>query len=126
MTGQLLVFAGSLAGVGVLILISRVLGLGRDARIADQAEARELADNAVCGFEASAIALDARGRGALLADAEGRIILLAPHGAHFAARLLNPPIRVAREASRLTVEGTTLELGQDAGAWEKRLARLNS
>ena len=126
MTGQLLVFAGSLAGVGVLILISRALGLGRDARITDEDEARELADNAICGFDVRAIALDTRGHGALLTDAEGRIVLLAPHGAHFAARLLDRSTRATREDSRLTVEGTTLELGDDAGAWEKRLASLNS
>ena len=126
MTGQLLVFAGSLAGVGLLILISRALDLGRNARITDEKEARELADNAVCGFEARAITLDARGRGALLADAQGRIMLLAPHGAHFAARLLDRSTRTAREDSHLTVEGATLELGDDAGAWEKRIASLNS
>jgi hypothetical protein len=126
MTGQLLVFVGSLAGVGLLILISRALGLGSDARIADEDEARDLADNAICGFDARSVTLDERGQGALLEDAEGRIMLLAPHGAHFAARLLDSTSRATRKGARLTIDGTALELGDAAGTWEKRLARLDS
>lgn len=125
MSGQLVVFAGSLAGVAVLILIAWALGLGRGARIADEGEARELADNAIVGFEPVEIAIDAQGRGALLADAEGRIMLLAPHGANFAARLLEA-VPVSRKGGHFTIDGITLDLGDAAGAWEKRLARLDS
>jgi hypothetical protein len=126
MTGQLLVFVSSLAGVAVLILISGALGLGRDAQIAGESEARELADNAICGFQAREVVIDVAGHGALLEDAEAHIMLLAPHGAHFAARLLNQRARVTREETRLTIDGTALELGEAAGAWEKRIKALDS
>ena len=125
MSGQLVVFAGSLAGVAVLILFAWLLGLGRGARIADENEARELADNALVGFEAVEIALDAQGCGALLADADGRIMLLTPHGANFTARLIEAA-RTSREGGRLTIDGIPLDLGDSAGAWENRLMRLNS
>jgi len=133
MSGQLLVFAGSLAGILFLVLLSYALGLGRDARIADAREARELADNAICGFEARDIAIDAAGRGALLQDGAGRILLLAPHGVNFAARLLERATRTTREGGRLiifsadpTFPVASLELGAVAGTWERRLKALDS
>lgn len=89
MTGMILQFAGSLAAVAFLVLMARRLRLGGEPEIADESEARELADNALCGFEATEIALDRKGRGALLRDGRGRIMLLAPHGSRFIARLLN-------------------------------------
>lgn len=126
MGGQLLVFAGSLAGIALLVLAAKALGLGRGAQIADEAEARELADNAICGFDAATVILDTNGQGALLDDAQGRIILLKPHGAQFAAQLLEHALAVTRDGSRLTIAGTTLELGDAARAWEERLKRLDS
>ncbi len=125
MNGQLLTFAGSLAAVVILVLASWALGLGRGARIVDESEAQELADNAICGFEVEEVALDAGGHGALLLDGKGRIMLLAPHGAQFAARLLDGAARTARDGARLTVDSVTLDLGAAAGAWETRLRRLS-
>ena len=122
MSGDLLVFAGSLAGVAVLVLASRLLGLGSDAKIADESEARELAENAVPGFDPHEVALDATGRAALVRDRPGRIVLLAPHGARFVGRLLAGPPDAARRGGRLTVNGVTLELGSEAAAWAARLA----
>jgi len=126
MSGNLLVFAGSLAGVGFLVFVSWALGLGRNARISGESEARELADNAICGFAARTVTLDAAGRGALLQDNDGRILLLAPHGAQFAGRLLEPATRVSHKGGRLTIDGTTLDLGDAAGAWAARLKALDS
>jgi hypothetical protein len=126
MSGQLAVFAGSLAGIALLVLISLALGLGRGARIADEAEAHELADNAICGFEASEVTLDAAGRGALLRNAAGSVLLLKPHGALFAAQLLDGSAHATREGTSLTVAGATLDLGDAAGAWEKHFERLDS
>lgn len=133
MEGELLKFGGSLAAISLLVLIAWWLGLGGRARIADEAEARALADDAVCGFEAVEIALDADGRGALLCDAQGRIMLLAPHGVKFAARLLDSGVTVERDGNRLVIAAAgqgfpkvSLELGEAAGAWDKRLAALSS
>ena len=125
MSGQLLVFGGSLAGVALLILAAWLLRLGRGARIADEAEARELADNALLGFDAQDVGLDAKGRGALLRDASGQILLLAPHGAHFVARLIDPSIGATRQGTRIVVLGIPLELGPAAGAWAERLSVLD-
>ena len=49
---------GSLVAILALAGISRWLGLGGDVRIRDEAEARRLADEAVCGFAAVDVALD--------------------------------------------------------------------
>jgi hypothetical protein len=126
LNNQLLVFVGSLAGIAVMVLVAFGLGLGRNARIADEAEARELAGHAIYGFDSGEAVLDASGRGALLRDANDRILLLAPHGAHFTAELIEPGIPVQREGNRLTIAGTALDLGEAAGAWEMRVNALNS
>lgn len=128
MNGQLLVFAGSLAGVIFLVLVAKYLALGSDARIADEAEARELADNALCGFSASETVLATGGKGALLRDGQGQIMLLAPHGARFAARLLDRDIAVSRDGTRLTLilsdrtfPPVSMDFGDQAEAWERRI-----
>ena len=108
------------------MLIASVLGLGRDARIADESEARELAGHVMYGFAAADIAIDAAGRGALLQDPDGRIVLLAPHGAHFTASLLDATTAHECDGSRVTIAGTCLDLGGAAGAWEMRLNALDS
>ena len=122
MSGDLLVFAGSLAGVAALVLASRLLGLGRNPRIADEGEARELAGNAIPGFDPHDVALDAAGRGALVRDRAGRVVLLSPHGARFVGRMLETPGNPERRGGQLTVGGVPLELGSKAAAWAARLA----
>ncbi len=131
MNGALLVFSGSLAGVLLLVLVSYLLGLGRDARIADEAEARELADTAVCGLRSIEVVLDEAGAGAAPRWRRNVLLLRAawvnsPHAARRAAR-------VTREGGRLTIassDGTfrvaTLELGDAAEAWAARLDALDS
>lgn len=131
MEGQFLVFAGSLAGIALLVLAARWLRLGGEATLAGEEEARALADNAICGFTAQEVAIDAKGHGALLGDRYGRILLLAPHGVHFAARLLDAKASARREGSMLLIETgeadfptVRLELGDAAGIWSKRLSAL--
>ncbi len=130
MTGELLQFAGSLAAVLLLIVFAWKLGLGGEARIVDEAEARELADNALCGFEAEAVALDRGGRGALLRDSAGRVMLLAPHGNRFAGRLLDKGARARRDDDRITittgeraVAPVTLDVA-DSAAWCRAIDAL--
>jgi len=133
MTADLLKFGGSLAAITVLVLIAWRMRLGGTARLADEAEARELADNAICGFEAVEIGLDSERKGALLADAEGRLLLLAPHGVHFAARLLEPGSKAKSDGPLLSIMTTNstfplvqLQLGDAAQAWERRIAALGN
>lgn len=131
MTGQLLQFAGSLVAILVLAWLAHRLGLGGDTRIRDEAHARALADDALCGFEPVDIAIDKSGIGALLRDAQGRVMLLRRHGSHFASRLLDNHLHVRLDRNLLGVGtgekrfGTvTLDLGDKAPAWAASLRRL--
>lgn len=121
----------SLFAILALAWIALRLGLGGDARIRDEAHLRELAEEALYGFDPVEIAIDRAGLAALARDAEGRVMLLRRHGAHFAARLLDGHAHVRLDRTFLVV-GTsdrrfgeiTLELGDAAGAWAASLRRL--
>ena len=78
---MLLQFGGSLVAILALYWIARRLGLGGDARIRSEDDARDLAEEAHCGFEPHEIALDREGRGALLRDDKGRVMVLRHIGA---------------------------------------------
>src|SRR5690606_32586060 len=131
METQLLMFGGSLAAVALLVLVGWKLNLGGDVRLRSEDEARALADAALCGFDATAVGLDRAGIGALLGDAEGRVLLLRRHGARFAARLLDSHAHVRLDRNFLTI-GTgeasfgqvTLDLGGEAQVWAGRMRRL--
>lgn len=122
---------GSLVAILALAGIARWLQLGEDVRLRDKDEARALAEAAVCGFDPVEIALDRAGIGALLRDAQGRVLLLKRHGARFAARLLSGHRDSRLDRNFLTVStgekrfGTvTLDLGAEAGVWAASLRRL--
>jgi len=129
--GELLQFGGSLLAILALAWIALKLGLGGDRRIRDEAELRVLAEEALCGFEPVELAIDRAGLAALARDAEGRVMLLRRHGAHFASRLLDGHANVRLDRHFLIV-GTsdrrfgevTLDLGDDAPAWAASLRRL--
>lgn len=130
LAGQLL---GSLVAILGLHALARALGLGGDVRLRDEAHARALADAAVCGFAATEVALDRARIGALLRDADGRVLLIRRHGSHFAARLLHDHQGVRLDRQFLTLStgdrhfGTvTLDLGPEAQAWAASLRRLDS
>lgn len=123
----------SLAAIlGVAWLVAR-LGLGSDVRLRDEAEARDRARAALCGFEPAEIALDRAGIGALARDASGRVLLLRRHGAQFAARLLDSHANARLDRNFLTIGtddprfGTvTLDLGDKAQHWASSLRRLGA
>ena len=131
MTAIAVQLAGSVAAVLLLALAARRLGLGGDVRIRDAEQASMLAHEAVWGFAAIEIALDRAGIGALLRDAQGRVMLLRRHGVHFAARLLDHHGNVRLDRNFLTIGtgepgfGTvTLDLGAQAQVWAASLRRL--
>jgi hypothetical protein len=95
----------SLAAVLALGLIARLLRLG-ESRISTPAQARELAEQMLAGFEARAALVSRDGSGALVAG-NGAFALLKRHGANVAARRLIAPLRL-REA----VEGVTVISGE--------------
>lgn len=126
----LLQFAGSLIAILALAWLARRLGLGGDRRIASEDEARELAEEALCGFDGEEVAIDRSGTAALVRDRAGRILLLRRHGAHFASRLLDREVQVRHDADRLTFAtfdcrfgDVTLDLGPAAAEWATRLER---
>lgn len=131
MTAQLLQFGGSLLAILALAWVAARLKLGGDLRIRDAEHARELAEEALCGFEPVATVIDRAGYGALLRDAAGRVLLLRRHGAHFAARLLDSHAHARLDRNFLTVAtadrrfgSVTLDLGENAQYWAASLRRL--
>lgn len=133
MLAQLAQTGVSLAAILLLAWLCAKLRLGDDVRIGGTAHARQLADEAICGFTANELALDRAGIGALLRDAEGRVLLLRRHGAHFAGRLLDSHAFTRLDRHLLTIgtgEATfgtiTLDLGDQAQVWASSLRRLGS
>lgn len=133
MTAQLIQAGASLLAILALAWLARRLDLGADVRIRDEDEARQLAAEALCGFEAEDLALDRAGIGALLRDRMGRVMLLKRHGAHYAARLLDSHSHARLDRNFLTIgsgESTfgkvTLDLGDNAQVWASSLRRLGS
>lgn len=122
---------GSLAAILFVYALVRRLGLGEDVRIADEAEARILAESAHCGFAPVAVALDRARIGALLRNKAGEVMLIRRHGARFAARLLTSHAGVRLDQGFLTLStddphfgSVTLDLGTQAQVWAASLRRL--
>ena len=131
MIGQALQFAGSLAAILLLAWLAGRLGLGGDPRLRDPEEARRLASEALCGFEAHELVLDRAGIGALLRDSAGRVMLLRRHGVHWVARLLDSHAGVRLDRSFMTIATSdktfgaiTLDLGDQAQIWASSLRRI--
>lgn len=124
-------FGVSLVAILAVAWLARRMGLGGDDRIRDEARARELANDAIEGFEPVDIAIDRAGIGALLRDAQGRVMLLRRHGAHFAARLLDDKLVARLDRNLLTLSSgekafgsVTLDLGAEAQVWAGSFRRL--
>ncbi|MBX7541385.1 hypothetical protein [Qipengyuania sphaerica] len=127
---QILQFLGSLAAILVLAAIAWGLKLGPERRLEDEASARRAANEAVDGFEPQDVALDRNGRGALLQDGAGAILLLRPHGTHFAGRILGPSATARVEDGLLVIDTAEKRYGAarldivDAQAWVKRIEAI--
>lgn len=125
--------AASLAAILFVAWMVRRMGLGGDARIRDEAHARELAEQALCGFDPVEIAIDRAGIGALLRDAQDRQMILRRHGAQFVGRLLDSSTQSRLDQNFLTI-GTsdrhfgkvTLNLGDRAQSWAAGLRRIQA
>ncbi|MFN4113747.1 MAG: hypothetical protein ACK4GD_07380 [Sphingomonadaceae bacterium] len=134
MNGMLLLqFGGSLLAILALAWLAKRLGLGGDTRIRDEDHARDLAEEAIYGFEPAEIAIDRAGMGALLRDERGRVLLIRRHGARFAARLLDSYDHVRLDRGYLTLAtgdtrfgSVTFDLGQRAPEWAASLRRLET
>jgi len=128
---QALQFAASLAAILALAWLARRLGLGGDERLRDPDEAKRLAEEALCGFEAEDVALDRAGIGALLRDKSGQVMLLRRHGARWVARVLDSHAGVRLDRNFLKIATSersfgeiTLDLGDQAQVWAGSLRRI--
>lgn len=108
---QLIVFGGSIVAVLVLALVARLLGLGRGARIASEAEARDTAEALISGFESAATLLAEDGRAALVHGRAGDAALLKIHGARIAARHLHAPLAATAAPEGLRVDSGDARFG---------------
>lgn len=97
---HLLQFLGSLVAICALAGLAWWLKLGGTPVLASEAEARIAANEAVDGFEPVSVAIDADGRGAIMRDQTGRVLVLKPHGNKFAGRILR------NEANALVANGS--------------------
>ena len=131
MPDQLIQFLGSLAAILLLAAIARGFRLGPAPELKDESDARRAADEAVDGFAPLEIALDAQGRGAVMSDAQGRILLLRPHGTHFAGRLLTARAKARIEGETLVVDTAERRFGAahlevaDPQAWVQRIEAID-
>lgn len=124
---------GSLVAIVLLAALAKRLKLGGDPRLVDEVHARALAEEAICGFAAQTIAVDRAGIGALLRDADDRVLLIRQHGSHFAARQISSHAGVRLDGRFLTLAtddkrfgAVTLDLGDQAQVWAASLRRLGS
>lgn len=124
---------GSLIAVLLVFALVRALGMGSDVRIADEAEARALAEEARCGFDPVEVALDRARIGALLRNSKGEVMLIRRHGARFAARVLSSHAGARLDRGFLTLStedphfgSITLDLGERAQVWAASLRRLGA
>lgn len=124
---------GSLIAVLLIFMVVRAFGMGSDVRIADEAEARALAEEARCGFDAVDVALDRARIGALLRNNAGEVMLIRRHGARFAARVLSSHAGARLDRGFLTLStddphfgSITLDLGERAQIWAASLRRLGA
>lgn len=123
--------AGSLLAILLVYVMVRAFRLGEDVRIANEAAARALAEEARYGFAPVEVALDRARIGALLRNRAGEVILIRRHGARFAARLLTSHAGVRLDQGFLTLStddphfgSVTLDLGAEAQVWAASLRRL--
>jgi hypothetical protein len=121
----------SIMAILALAWAVRRLGLGGDVRIRDEDHARQLADEAHCGFAPVEIILDKARIAALMKDAQGRHLLIRRHGVQFAGRLLDGHAKSRLDQNFLTIGTgdnrfgkTTLNLGPEAQYWAAGLRHM--
>jgi hypothetical protein len=128
---ELLKLAGSISAILFIAWLARFWKLGGDVRIRSEAQAREIAQETLCGFDPVEIAIDKAGMAALMRDANGRHLLVRRHGVQWAGRLLDRHNDSRLDQNFLTV-GTgektfgsvTLNLGAQASHWAAGLRNL--
>lgn len=127
---EVLQFLGSLGAILALAWFARALKLGGDPRLVDDAAAMHAAGQAIDGYAPIEIARDQQGRGAILRDSAGRILLLKPHGNKFAGRMLGPQSHAQADKASLMVDSGERRFGSvtlaidNADAWAEAVNAL--
>ncbi len=130
MGSELLIFVGSLVAIFALAGLAMLLGLGRDPTLANEAEAQRWAGEVHDGYVAVRVSLDSKGKGALLEDEAEQIMILKPHGGHFAGRILDASSSVKRQDDSLVIDSGEARYGAvrlqiaDAQVWAERIHGL--
>lgn len=109
--------AGSLAAILALAGLAWWLRLGPALPLANADDARRIAAEIEDGFSPITIACDENGAGALARDAQGRILLIRPHGNRFVGRVLT-----ARASATLEDQPGKSKIMIDSG--ERRFGRI--
>ncbi len=123
-------FGGSLVAILIVVGIAYRLKLGPERRLDSEESARIAATEAVDGFDAIDISLDAEGRAALLRDASGCILLLRQHGTHFAGRVLTSAADARIDNDVLVIDTAERRYGAarlhvaDASAWKQAIEAI--
>lgn len=117
----------SLFGIVTLVMLAKAIGFAKAPVLADTAEARQIAVDALHDFRAADAVLAEDGRGALVAGSDGRIALVRPFGDRWVVRIVNgAEARVEGDKLRLNPRETMLpaaelQLGSAAASWAARL-----
>ena len=127
---ELLQFLGSLVAILALAGLAYALRLGGKPKVTGMEAARSLANEAVDGFVAETIALDEQGNGAIMRDAQGRILLLKPHGNKFAGRILTTRVSARISDGQLVIDSGERRFGSskldlaDSQTWADAINQL--
>lgn len=117
----------SLLGIVTLVLLARALGFAKAPLLADGAQARRVAADALHDFTPTDAAVASDRRGALVAGDDGRIALVRGFGDRWVVRIVNGAQALASgDRLRITPReamfpAADLELGPDAAVWAQRL-----
>lgn len=117
----------SLFGIITLMLLARALGFAKAPVLADDAEARRIAGDALHGFRPVDAALALDKRGALVAGGDGRVALVRPFGDRWVVRVVNGAAvevkagKMRLQSGEFMVPAAVLDLGAAAQSWAQRL-----
>lgn len=129
---NVLVQAGvSLAAISGVAWLVKKMKLGVEPRILDEAHALRLAEEAEAGFDGTEVARDRGGYSAIVANGDGRMMLIRAHGNHFAARSIDSRVmmRLDKQFLILTVPERSfgpvaLKLDKQASIWAAKMRNL--
>lgn len=97
---------GSVVAILILAALAWALGLGREAMLGDEGEAKAAAEDMLSGFESDSAILGLDGRAAIVRGRDGSVAVLKRHGNKLAVR------RVPGETVLASAEGWTIDTGE--------------